>query len=418
MLRVWNLSLLVSTFSLTILATFLTRSGVLNSVHSFNNTGIGPALLAFFGVIVAGSVGLLAWRGDLLRSPGSISSPVSREAAFLANNLLFGAFALVVLLGTVFPLLAQALNGSQVTVGAPYFDRMTLPIVVCILFLMAVAPVLPWRHTTPGLLRTRLLWPAAAAVATLVACVVGGIRGLDPLLAFGLGAFAGTTAVRQLWIEIRRRGASGFLGASGGGMVVHVGVVLIAVAFAASHAFASSIQLPLKQGQTLSFDGHTFTYLGTRNVATSTHTALQALVRIDGRHTYAPAISNYPFASEAIGTPSVSSTLTEDVYLTLAATPTKPDGSAVIGVIVEPLVNWLWIGGGVMLFGTLLSAWPGQRRRRPASSLTEGTGRNGADASVGPSVESVAPGGPPGSAAETEPAEPVVTSGGGSRDPR
>jgi len=244
MLRVWNLALLVATFSLTILATFLTRSGVLESVHSFNNTGIGPALLAFFGVVVATSIGLLAWRGDRLRSPGSIASPVSREAAFLTNNLLFGAFALVVLLGTVFPLIAQAVNGSQITVGAPYFDRMTMPIVVCILFLMAVAPVLPWRRTTPGLLRTRLFWPAAVAVVTLVACVIGGVRGLNPLLAFGLGAFAGTSALRQLFLEVRHRGPAGFTGPTGGGMVVHLGVVLIAVAFAASHSFAHSASLP------------------------------------------------------------------------------------------------------------------------------------------------------------------------------
>lgn len=372
MLRVWNLSLLVSTFSLTILATFLTRSGVLNSVHSFNNTGIGPALLAFFGIIVAGSIGLLAWRGDRLRSPGSISSPVSREAAFLANNFLFGAFALVVLLGTVFPLIAQAFNGEQITVGSPYFDRMTMPIVVCILFLMAVAPILPWRQTSPGLVRTRLFWPAAVAVTTLIVCVLGGVRGLNPLLAFGLGAFAGASAVRQLWLEIRRRGLSGLTGASGGGMVVHVGVVLIAVAFAASHSFASTAHLTLDQGQTAHFDGHSFTYVGTRNVATSTHTALEALVRIDHGSAFAPAISDYPFASEAVGTPSVRSTLSEDIYLTLAATPTKPGGSAVIGVIVEPLVSWIWIGGGVMLVGTLLAAWPGRRRRSGEKGLPPG----------------------------------------------
>ncbi len=364
MLRVWNLALLISTFSLTILATFLTRSGVLESVHSFNNTGIGPALLSFFAVIVAGSIGLLAWRGDRIRSPGSIASPVSREAAFLTNNLLFGAFALVVLLGTVFPLIAQAVNGSQITVGAPYFDRMTMPLVVCILFLMAVAPVLPWRQTTPGLVRTRLFWPAAVAVATLGACVIGGVRGLDPLLAFGLGAFAGTSALRQLYIEVRRRGPSGFTGPSGGGMVVHLGVVLIAVAFAASHSFAHSTQLTLKQGQTAAFQGHTFTYLGVNEVSLPTHTAMQAEVKVDGGRAYTPAVNNYPFAEEAIGTPSVKSSLTEDIYLTLPSTPAKPGGPAVIGVIIEPLVSWIWIGGGVILVGTALSAWPGRRRRR------------------------------------------------------
>jgi cytochrome c-type biogenesis protein CcmF len=234
---------------------------------------------------------------------------------------------------------------------------------------MAVAPVLPWRQTTAGLLRTRLFWPAAVAVAALVACVVGGVRGLNPLLAFGLGAFAGTSALRQLLLEVRRRGLAGFTGPSGGGMVVHVGVVLIAVAFAASHSFAHSATFTVDQGQTVTLDGHRFTYLGTRDVATSTHTALQAVVKVDGGRAYTPAVNNYPFADEAIGTPSVKSSLTEDIYLTFPSTPAKPGGPAGIGVIIEPLVAWIWVGGAVILAGTALSAWPG-RRRRSASPVT------------------------------------------------
>jgi cytochrome c-type biogenesis protein CcmF len=371
MLRIWNLSLLLSTFGLTILATFLTRSGVLASVHSFNNTGVGPALLAFFGVVVATSIGLLAWRGDRLRSPGSIASALSREAAFLTNNLLFGAFALVVLLGTVFPLIVQAVDGQQITVGAPYFDRMTMPIVVCILFLMAIAPVLPWRRTTPGLLRSRLLGPAAVAVAVLVACVAGGVHGLNPLLAFGLGAFAGATALRQLGLEVRRRGWLGMTGASGGGMVVHLGVVLIAVGFAASHSFAHSASLTLHQGQTEVFDGHSFTYQGLvqRSLPSTfhpTHIAEEAEVSIDHGQDYAPALSDYSSANEVVPTPSVKSSFTHDIYLTLNSPPARPGGSVVIGVIIEPLVSWIWAGGAVMGLGTLLAAAPGLRRRRPA----------------------------------------------------
>ena len=141
MLRVWNLSLLVATFSLTILGTFLTRSGVLDSVHAFTESAIGPAdPRASSPCVVAVSIGLIGWRGDKLRSPGSIDSPVSREGAFLANNVAFAAFAFVVLLGTVFPLMVEAINGDQLSVGAPYFDRMTAPIGFTLLFLMAVAP--------------------------------------------------------------------------------------------------------------------------------------------------------------------------------------------------------------------------------------------------------------------------------------
>jgi cytochrome c-type biogenesis protein CcmF len=375
MLRVWNLSLIMATFGLTILATFLTRSGVLDSVHSFNNTGIGPALLVFFGLVVATGVGLLAWRGDLLRSPGSIESPLSREGALLANNLLFGAFALVVLLGTVFPLIAEAVNGRQITVGSPYFDRMTMPIVVCLLFLMAVAPLLPWRRASPELLRRRLFWPATLAVAVMVACVLAGVRGFNPLLAFGLATFAGASAVRQLIGVIRVRGWRGLPGPSGGGMVVHLGVVLIAVGFAASHSFSHQTNLTLVPGQTRAFDGHSFTYLGTRQVATSTHTGLRALVRVDGHQTYGPSVDDYPFASEPIGTPSVKSTLTQDIYLTLASTPAKPGAAAVITVIIEPLVSWIWIGGLLMLGGCALSAWPPRRRAKKEAVVADSRDR-------------------------------------------
>ena len=148
MLRVWNLSLLVSTFSLTILGTFLTRSGVLNSVHAFSDSQIGPYLLTFFAIILVVSVVLIGWRGDLLRSPGTIDSPVSREGAFLANNVLFSVFAFIVLLGTVFPLIVEALQNRQLVVGEPFFDRLGVPVGLVMLFLMCIAPVLPWRKAS------------------------------------------------------------------------------------------------------------------------------------------------------------------------------------------------------------------------------------------------------------------------------
>jgi cytochrome c-type biogenesis protein CcmF len=364
MLRVWNLSLVMATFSLTVLCTFLTRSGVLASVHSFSNSDIGPELLGFFAVIVGGAVALLAWRGDRLRSPGSIDSPLSREGAFLANNLLFGAFAVVVLLGTVFPLIVQAVNGSQLTVGGPYFDTMTMPIVVCLLFLMAVAPVLPWRKASAELLRHRLLWPAAAAATTLVLCVAAGVRGLNPLLAFTLGAFAGSSALRQLALATRRQGLRGFVGRANGGMIVHLGVVIIAVAFAASHSFAHQTQLTMRPGQTVAWEGHTFTYVGASRTAGANHSGVAADIRLDGGRVYQPAINDYPASGESVGTPSIHSTVAGDVYLTLA---TDPEGarSVTIGVIIEPLVSWVWAGGLLVVFGSLLAAWPGGRRRRP-----------------------------------------------------
>ncbi|HVF75435.1 MAG TPA: heme lyase CcmF/NrfE family subunit [Acidimicrobiales bacterium] len=366
MLRVWNLSLLLSTFSLTILGTFLTRSGVLDSVHAFTESAIGPLLLGFFAVVVAVGVGLIGWRGDKLRSPGAIDSPLSREGAFLANNVAFAAFAFVVLLGTVFPLLAEALGDDRISVGRPYFDRMTRPIALVLLFLMAVAPVLPWRKASGELLRHRLLWPSWAATATLVACVAFGLRGFSALVAFGLGAFAAGAAVRQLALSTRRAGWRGLMGRANGGMVVHLGVIVLAVAFAAAQSYGHRAEFRLAPGQSAVLAGHRVTYLGIENRTFPNRTAVQALVRVDDDGVYRPALNRFPFATQAIGTPSVRVGPIEDVYLTLIQAPRTPEGEAVIAVVVQPLVMWLWVGGVLMAIGTAMAAIPGGRRRPTA----------------------------------------------------
>jgi cytochrome c-type biogenesis protein CcmF len=365
MLRVWNLSLLVATFSLTILGTFLTRSGVLDSVHAFTESGIGPAILGFFALTVAVGVGLIGWRGDRLRSPGAIDSPLSREGAFLGNNVAFAGFAFVVLLGTVFPLVAEAINGQRISVGRPYFDRMTTPVAITLLFLMAVAPALPWRKASGEVLLQRLQWPVWFATAVVVVCVGTGLRGLAPLLAFGLGAFAAAAAARQLVLSSRRQGWRGLTGRANGGMVVHIGVVIVAVAFAASSAYGHRAEFRLAPGESATLAGHRITYLRSRTVQHPNRKSVRADVRIDGGPVYRPALNQFPFATQAIGTPSVRTGLRGDVYLTLVSPPRTPGDTAVIAVIVQPLVVWLWIGGALMALGTLMAAVPGRRRRRP-----------------------------------------------------
>ena len=371
MLRVWNLSLLCATFSLTILGTFLTRSGVLDSVHAFSESSIGPWILSFFGLTVVVTLGLIGWRGDRLRSPGQIDSPVSREGAFLANNVLFAALAFVVLLGTVFPLVVESINGDRLSIGRPYFDRMALPLGIALLFLMAIAPVLPWRKASGELLSQRLFWPGWAGTGTIVAAVLLGARGLAPLLAFGLGGFAAGAAIRQVVLATRRQGWRGLVGRANGGMIVHLGVVMIAVALAASSSYDTERELSLAKGDSAVVAGHTIEYRGIRDVEKPNKTSKQAVVALDGQ-VHTPSLDLFPGGTSAIGTPSVDTSLVEDVYLSLVD---LPDSDAVdevtIRVIVQPMVVWLWIGGGVMAFGTALAAFPGRRRRdplRPASA--------------------------------------------------
>ena len=372
MLRVWNLSLLIATFALTILGTFLTRSGVINSVHAFGDGPIGAWLLGGFAAIVVVSLSLIAWRGDRLRSPGTIDSPISREGAFLANNVLFTVFAFVVLLGTVFPLLVEALQDRRTVVGGPYFDRLTTPIGLVLLFLMGVAPALPWRKASTELMRERLFWPAWMGAGSLVFAVAVGADGWEPLLAFGLAGFAGGAALRQLVLATRRQGWRGLVGRANGGMVVHIGVILVAVALASSNSFTHSSTLELVQGEQAEWGGHTFVLQSvteTTNGASSER-VLAANVQVDGGTVLAPAITTYLRMGLDIGTPGVKTGLTKDIYLTLEPGTEAGAPTATIRAFVKPMMLWLWIGGLVMAIGTLLAAFPGRRRRRPTDPVS------------------------------------------------
>ena len=374
MLRVWNLSLLAATFSLTILGTFLTRSGVLDSVHSFTESPIGAWLLGGFAATVAVSVGLIGWRGDRLRSPGRIDSPVSREGAFLANNVVFAAFAFVVLLGTVYPLIYEALRDEPLSVGRPYFDRMTTPLALTLLFLMAVAPALPWRKASGALVRDRMQWPAWVGAGAVVVAVAAGARGFAPLVAFGLGGFAAGGALRQLFLSVRaaRRAGrplvAGVVGRSNGGMVVHLGVVVVAIAVAASSSYSHSRTVTLDEGESTTVAGHTVTYRGTSTEAGDRKTTIRADLVVDGE-ARAPALHEFRNATQAIGTPSVQWGVVEDVYLTLRAPPDDGATAATVGVLVMPLASWLWVGGGIIGLGTVLALLPGPRRRRPSAEV-------------------------------------------------
>jgi len=386
LLRVWNLSLVISTFSLTILGTFLTRSGVIESVHAFSDSDIGGLLLGFFGVVVVTGVGLIAWRGDRLRSPGGIDSPFSREGAFLLNNLLFVLLAVIVLLGTVFPLLYEALEHQQVTVGAPYFDTMALPIGLALLFLMAIGPALPWRKATLPTLRDRLVVPAAVGVAVAVVSVIAGVRGIGPVVAFCLGGFAATSNVRQLFLAARgarRHGLGawrGFVGRANGGMVVHIGVVVIAVALGAATSLGFRGEVTLRPGTATTIDGHRIAFEKLTTVRTPADSATEALVLVDGRGPYRPAVTQFGANTDPVGTPAIDSSIWHDVYLTVDTLPASSGGPVSIGVVVQPLVSWLWVGGGILVLGSLLAAVPGRRRRptdpvsAPVPAVSDGRG--------------------------------------------
>jgi cytochrome c-type biogenesis protein CcmF len=355
MFRVWNLALITSTFALTILGTFFTRSGVLDSVHAFSESPLGPVLLGAFAVITAVTCGLIFWRANLLGTEGSISTPWSREAAFLGNNLAFAAFALVVLLGTVFPLIAETIDGSRLTIGRSYFDTMTTPIGLVLLFLMAVGPFLRWKGGSARSLFDQLQIPIAIAVVVLVASVVLGARGVMTLLGITLGAFVIACASKKLAQRVKAIGPVGLVDRSGGGMIAHIGFAIVAIAIVVSTTTQTSGELVLRAGESGEVGGHNFTFESLSAEQSGNGASTVAAVRIDGGDVYEPALSLYPNSSDAIGTPSVRTSIHEDIYLTLIRTPAQAGEPVVIGVLVNPATLWLWVGGALIVLGGTLS---------------------------------------------------------------
>ena len=324
--------------------------------------------------------GLIAWRGDRLRSPGGIDAPLGREGAFLLNNVLFVGFAFVVLLGTVYPLLYEALTQQQVTVGAPFFNTVAIPAGIMLLFLMAVAPVLSWRKMSGGTLWHRLVVPVWIGVATVVLCVAAGLRGAATLAGFGLAAMAAATAARALVLSVRAARARhagwwrGVVGRTNGGMIVHLGVVVLAVGIIAATSYRHQAELALRPGTVVTYDGHRFEFLGLRTVRTPARTASEAVVKVDNG-VFTPATTSFGSALSVVGTPAIDSGLFGDVYLTFDAVGglgttsgnqainNLPAGSVAIGVVIEPLVAWLWAGG--LLIGVGGAAGAGARVAAP-----------------------------------------------------
>lgn len=383
MLKLWNVSLIVSTFLLTILGTFLTRSGILSSVHAFGEGPIGYYFLGFIAVTLVFSLALVAGRSDYLKSEGSLDSAASRETVFLLNNLLLTAFTFTVLLGTLFPLVAEAVRGVKVSVGAPFFNRMTLPLCMALVFLVGVGPALPWRSTRKEEIRRKLLAPTVALVVTLVVCVIIRVPSVYGALAFAFGAFAIAGNLQEFWdgaaARVRAHGenalvALGRLVAANrhryGGYVAHLGVLMLTIGVAASSTYRAEYEQTLRLGEQMKTGDYAIRLDNLwgadephRFVVGADVTVLTA----DGKELgpLDPRLNFYRVRDEPVPTPAVRSRAHGDVYVNLMAF--ERDGSqATLSVVLEPLVVWIWIGGTVVALGALIGLWPERKRRKPA----------------------------------------------------
>jgi cytochrome c-type biogenesis protein CcmF len=384
MLKVWNMVLVVLAFCLSLFGTFLTRSGVVNSIHSFTQSSIGPWFLGFICFVTAASLALVVSRRSLLRAATRLESAISREATFLYNNLLLVALTLTILWGVTYPILREALTGESVSVGRGWYDFFLRAFGLPLLLLMGIGPLIAWRRASIKGLRRTFLWPAAcAAVAGGALLAVGAGSSIPGLVAYTFSAFVIGSIVLEFARGTRaRRALSGgsWTAAFGeliarnrrryGGYVVHAAVVLLAVGVAGSSAYQTVRETdtkPLQSGQSLEAAGYRFTYRGLTQRDAGNHSELRAFFDVYRGKTYLgrqePGRNFYfreqqPSTEMAIATDWLRG---QDRDLILEGTR----GNAVfVKVLVKPLVNLVWLAGVVFVLGAVVALWPDAREER------------------------------------------------------
>ena len=375
-LQSWNYVLVIGTFAATVLGTFLTRSGVIASVHSFTQSSIGPILLGFLAVILVGSLALFTSRVHLVSSAPRLDSLASREGAFLLNNLLLAVFAFVVLSGTLFPLVVEAFQGATVGVGRPFFDRWAVPLSYCLLLTMGIGPVTPFRMARPRVMWERLRTPmrVALAISALVIVVIGRNRHL--IVVTLLATFVVSVIVRHLLTLARSR-----MSANGesmrtatvrlvrrdpgywGGQVSHMGVAILAVGIAVSANLGVSGAIELSPGEKTRFAGYELVYDAPFSRTEPTRTVVGARIEVlrEGRSVAVlnPRLNDYGSASGPVITPAVHSTPGGDLYVSL----TRLDSEGVAADVHAYPLQWMvWLGGLVTACGAGLSLTAARRR--------------------------------------------------------
>ena len=392
MLKVWNMVLVILTFSLCLFGTFLTRSGVIASVHAFGESTLGPFFLVFIILVLVGSVGLLVSRLPLLRSQHSLESYISREAIFLFNNLLLVGLAFAVFWGTMFPILSEAARGERITVGQGYYEQVAVPIGIALLILTGVGPLIAWRKSSAAQLRRRFTVPVVVALASIAplllltdagsswpaaATIVAGVF----VFACIIGEFQRGTRVRHALGGVSWPGA--FFSMVGrnrrryGGYVVHLAIVILFIGFAGSKAFSTEADIAIRQGESAQVAGFTLVNEGSSRSADDHQKTVSVDIGVfkggDRVGTMKPGITTYAVDETRASIVAIDTRPDRDLYLFLSQL--QDDGLARVSVFVNPLVGWIWFAGVMIVAGGLLAAWPSRpstRRERAASPATDG----------------------------------------------
>tara|TARA_Y100000031_G_scaffold58624_1_gene66213 strand:- start:500 stop:2197 length:1698 start_codon:yes stop_codon:yes gene_type:complete len=386
MMKVWNMSLILLTFAMTIFGTFITRSGLIQSVHTFDEATLGYYFLAFLLFIIVLCVVLIIKRLPLLKSKNELDSFLSREASFLLNNLVLLGIGFATFWGTIFPIISEAVRGVKITVGPPFYNQVNVPIGLILLALIGIGPVIAWRRATWSNLKKNFMKPVIAAsvgAAALFPIVPLSNRSeIYTYIAFVLCIFVMSTIIMEFFKgtlarrELHQETAVSALGTliwrnkrRYGGYIVHVGIVMIFAGIAASQSYGTHVEKHVKIGETIEIGDYMLRYeklVPIQATSVKTRVVAQLAVERNGRRiwTARPEKEFYKGQNQPVSEVDVRSTLVSDLYVILA--DFREDESATLKVYLNPMVSWLWMGGWVIALGTVVCAWPDrleQRRR-------------------------------------------------------
>jgi len=381
MLKKWNMVLIILTYALTVFGTFITRTGVISSVHAFSKSALGPAFFIFIGLTFLGSLSLLFYRWDTLKTEHQLESFISREAAFVLQNMLFLAITFAVFWGTVFPLLSELFTGTKITVGPPYFQKVTGPLFFALVLLMGIAPLFAWRKQAAQSLGRAMLLPLAASLG--ITAIWGYLHRMHPASIFGLWlvSFVLLTILTEYWKGVRARmqgrspengrgenlvvALSKLIGRNHrryGGYIIHLGVVMIALGVIGDAYFKQETQGTLTAGETLSVAGYSLRFEGLkaypgsdgREIIEADTTLLKNGQTIRAMQ---PRRDFFVVQEQPVTVPAVYATAGTEVYILLL--DWQDNGrAATFKIYINSLINWVWTGGLTMMLGTLIAAWP------------------------------------------------------------
>ncbi len=388
MMKKWNMVLIILTYSLSLFGTFITRTGVISSVHAFSKTALGPAFFAFIGITFLGSLTILYLRWDTLKSEHSLESFLSREAAFVLQNMLFLAVAFAVFWGTVFPLISELVTGTKITVGPPYFQRVTGPLFFALVLLMGIAPLFAWRKQAARVLGKAIWIPFL--VSLILAGIWGTIHRMHPASIFGLwlATFALSAILAEFWkgIQARRvtRGENPFTALVNlirrnhrryGGYIIHIGVVLIAVGVIGDAYFKLETQGTVAQGEALSIGNYQLEFKELLGYPGSDgREIVEAVTSLSQNgqpiRDLSPRRDYFVVQQQPVSVPGVYSTPGADFYVLLVGWDVQGT-SATFKIYVNSLINWVWIGGVVMILGTIIATWSNPGRREATYVLKQ-----------------------------------------------